>query len=91
MRSCWLPSAMKNCFAISNRNSEPILCQLIYRIGSDEKTAEDEVTTQTNLLEQLKNQRDALSGVNLDEEAINIIKYQKAYQASANSRTVWMP
>lgn len=57
--------------------------RLIYQIGSAESTAEENITTHNNLLEQLKNQRDASFGVNLDEEAINIIKYQKAYQASA--------
>jgi flagellar hook-associated protein 1 FlgK len=61
---------------------------LIFRIGSDEKTAEDNVTTQNNVLDQLANQRDAFSGVNLDEEAISIIKYQKAYQASARFANV---
>jgi flagellar hook-associated protein 1 FlgK len=61
---------------------------LIFKIGSDEKTAEDGVTTQTSVLDQLRNQRDAFSGVNLDEEAISIIKYQKAYQASARFANV---
>lgn len=61
---------------------------LVYRIGVDEKTAEDGISTQKSVLDQLKNQRDAFSGVNLDEEAINIIKYQKAYQATARYAAV---
>jgi flagellar hook-associated protein 1 len=56
---------------------------LVYRIGADESEAADSVSTQESLLTQLKNQRDSCTGVNLDDEAINIIKYQKAYQASA--------
>jgi flagellar hook-associated protein 1 FlgK len=39
-------------------------------------------------VEQLKNQRDANFGVNMDEDAVNLIKYQKAYQASAKYATV---
>ncbi|MBK5971044.1 Flagellar hook-associated protein 1 [Thiorhodovibrio litoralis] len=35
------------------------------------------------LRESAQVQRDELSGVNLDEEAANLIKYQKAYQAAA--------
>ncbi|MCK7492392.1 MAG: hypothetical protein MZW92_12895 [Comamonadaceae bacterium] len=35
------------------------------------------------MIVQLQNQRDAFSGVNLDDEAVNILRYQKAYQASA--------
>jgi flagellar hook-associated protein 1 len=61
---------------------------LIYQIGIDERTAEENVTTQNSVLDQLKNQRDAFSGVNLDEEAVSIIKYQKAYQASARYANV---
>jgi flagellar hook-associated protein 1 FlgK len=61
---------------------------LIYQIGSDEKTAVDGVAIQKNILEQLKNQRASASGVNLNEEAANIIKYQSAYQANAKFASV---
>ena len=61
---------------------------LIYRIGSDERTAEESSIIQSNVLQQLENQRSAFSGVNMDEEAINIIKYQKAYEASAKYANV---
>jgi flagellar hook-associated protein 1 len=56
---------------------------LIYQIGSDEKTAADGTDTLSDVLKQLKSQRASTSGVNMDEEAVNLIKYQKAYQASA--------
>ncbi|EKE18184.1 MAG: hypothetical protein ACD_10C00097G0006 [uncultured bacterium] len=38
---------------------------------------------QENALTQVRAARDALSGVNLDEEAANMIRFQQAYQASA--------
>lgn len=38
---------------------------------------------QQALLEQSQQARDSLSGVNLDEEAANLLRYQQAYQASA--------
>lgn len=38
---------------------------------------------QKALLEQAVASRDALSGVNLDEEAANLVKFQQAYQAAA--------
>jgi flagellar hook-associated protein 1 FlgK len=56
---------------------------LIYQVGADEKEAEEGVTTQKSLLDQLTNQRSSASGVSMDEEAVNLMKYQKAYQASA--------
>ena len=75
-------------FSGSTQTATDYYAQLMYRVGTDEKTAEDDMNTQTNLVEQLKIQRSSLSGVNLDEEAINIIKYQKAYQASSRMLTV---
>ena len=49
------------------------------------KTREVKVTgaAQQALLDQSSASRESLSGVNLDEEAANLIKYQQAYQASA--------
>jgi flagellar hook-associated protein 1 FlgK len=75
-------------FSSSTETVYQYYARLIYQIGSAEDTAEDNITVQKDLLEQLRNQRDASFGVNLDEEAINIIKYQKAYQASARYANV---
>jgi flagellar hook-associated protein 1 FlgK len=49
------------------------------------KTRELKVTgaAQQALLDQSSAAREALSGVNLDEEAANLIRFQQAYQASA--------
>jgi len=38
---------------------------------------------QQSVLDQVTQRREALSGVNLDEEAANLMRYQQAYQASA--------
>ncbi|MGI6605555.1 MAG: flagellar basal body rod C-terminal domain-containing protein [Peptococcia bacterium] len=37
----------------------------------------------TYIIEQLNNRRDAISGVSLDEEMTNMIRYQHAYTAAA--------
>jgi flagellar hook-associated protein 1 len=56
--------------------------QLVSDVGN--KTRELEVTSQAqaSLLDQSAKSQDALSGVNLDEEAANLLRYQQAYQAS---------
>ena len=38
---------------------------------------------QKALLKQAQTVNDSLSGVNLDEEAANLLRYQQAYQAAA--------
>lgn len=39
--------------------------------------------TQTSLLQQARASRDAVSGVNRDEEAANLVRFQQSYQAAA--------
>ncbi len=57
--------------------------QLVSQVGN--KTRELEVTSkaQANLLEQTNEYIQSMSGVNLDEEAANLLRYQQAYQASS--------
>ncbi len=77
--------------ALFSSSSETIFqfySDLISRIGTDEKTAQDGITVQEGVLAKLRDQRSAFSGVNLDEEAVNLIQSQKAYQASARFATV---
>jgi flagellar hook-associated protein 1 FlgK len=44
--------------------------------------------TQQALLNQVQLRHDSVSGVNLDEEAANLIKFQQAYQAASQIITV---
>jgi flagellar hook-associated protein 1 FlgK len=70
-------------FSGNKETAGELYAGLIFQVGSDEKDANENVATQNGLLEQLTNQRGATSGVSLDEEAINLMKYQRAYQANA--------
>ena len=44
--------------------------------------------SQENLLNQTRNNHQSISGVNLDEEAANLLKFQQAYQAAAQAAGV---
>ena len=57
--------------------------QLVSDVGNKSREIEVKSTAQTALLKQSTDARDSLSGVNLDEEAANLLRYQQAYQASA--------
>jgi len=56
---------------------------LVTQVGQDVKTSTSNVTQDTAYSNQLSTLRESNSGVSLDEELVNLTKYQKSYQASA--------
>jgi flagellar hook-associated protein 1 FlgK len=56
------------------------LTTLIGNVGSQAATT---LSTQTSLYNQAVSAQQSVSGVNLDEEAASLVRYQQAYQASA--------
>lgn len=52
-------------------------------VGAQANRIDTAVTAQTALLDQAKQARESASGVNLDEEAADLVRYQQAYAASA--------
>jgi len=57
--------------------------QLISSVGNKAREVTVTGEAQQALVDQSENARQSLSGVNLDEEAANLMRYQQAYQASA--------
>ncbi len=53
------------------------------RIGTEARAASGAQQAQHQLLNELENRRDAMSGVSLDEEMIDLIRLEAAYQANA--------
>ncbi|MDH5571155.1 MAG: flagellar hook-associated protein FlgK [Gammaproteobacteria bacterium] len=57
--------------------------QLISRVGSKTHELDVNRNAQKLLLDQAIDRRESISGVNLDEEAANMVRYQNLYQANA--------
>ncbi len=82
-----------NAQALANLQSQPAVngqtpynyySNLVFQIGNQVSQAQSEQTAVGLVQQQLTDQRGAVSGVSLDEEAVNLIRYQSAYEASAN-------
>ena len=58
---------------------------LVQEIGTHARQAETSRQAQDALVGNLEGRRESLSGVNLDEEAANLMRYQQAYQATART------
>ncbi|WP_441005038.1 flagellar basal body rod C-terminal domain-containing protein [Novilysobacter viscosus] len=59
------------------------LAQFTGRVGSDARHAELTLDAQSAIDAQVTAERESVSGVNLDEEAADLLRYQQAYQAAA--------
>jgi flagellar hook-associated protein 1 len=60
-----------------------IYTSIVGDAGRGVRSAEDALVTQQAILSQAMAQRDAVSGVSLDEEAISLLQFQKSYEAAA--------
>lgn len=60
---------------------------LVSDVGQQVLKSDAYYTHQSNMVQQLDNYRESLSGVSLDEEMINLIKFQNAYSAAAKMIT----
>jgi len=57
--------------------------QLVYRVGRDVRNAQAEATNRGEIVAQVEMLRDQVSGVSLDEEAAQMLRFQRAYEANA--------
>ena len=57
--------------------------QLVGQVGSAGTLADDAVRTQAAVFNQAMSAQQSVSGVNINEEAANLVRFQQAYQASA--------
>jgi flagellar hook-associated protein 1 FlgK len=60
---------------------------LIADLGTNTQSARSDSDVQNSLVTLLTQRRQSLSGVSLDEEATNMIRYQRAYEAAARLLT----
>lgn len=57
--------------------------RLVEAVGTQSNLSSINVAASRSLLEQTQSMRDSVSGVNLDEEAANLIKFEQMYNANA--------
>ena len=62
--------------------------QLVSDVGTLSRDAQVGSEAQKTLFDQATASQQSLSGVNLDEEAANLVRYQQAYQAAARAMNV---
>lgn len=67
----------------NNSSLEEFFQGTVVSLGFSSREAQDRVSIQSGVLVGVRNLRDSISGVSLDEEGVNMIRAQQAYEASA--------
>jgi flagellar hook-associated protein 1 FlgK len=81
-------SALGNGATLNNFTFAQFYGNIAARVGTDLSAATDNQTTKQSLLNQAQTLRQQASGVSLDQEAANLVAFQRAYQANAKMLTV---
>lgn len=76
-------SAVHDQATIQGRTPTEFYADLVASVGSEVSSGTAQLDASQLILRQLHDQRGAISGVWLDEEAANLLQYQRAYQAAA--------
>ncbi len=69
--------------ALGNKKIYDFLHDLTSRVGILAASANDNLSFDRTLYNEIFNRKSVVQGVNLDEEAVNLIKYQRAFEAAA--------
>lgn len=66
-----------------NSNYQESYSSMVGRVGSQTASADTQRAAAESLLTQARDRKNSNSGVNLDEEAADLIRYQQAYEATS--------
>jgi flagellar hook-associated protein 1 FlgK len=73
--------------ALRGGSTDQMYSGLVAQIGVDAQANERAQSTAQSLSDAVENRRQSVSGVSLDEEMTNLIRFQRGYQASARTMT----
>jgi flagellar hook-associated protein 1 FlgK len=69
--------------ALGDRSPATFMADMLSGLGNQIVQTDVATTVAESLVENFSSRRDAISGVSLDEEAVELIRYQRAYEAAA--------
>ncbi len=67
----------------SEKTFDDYFADTVTEVGLKGEQAENQLASQNSIMQDLKDFRDSISGVNIDEELADIIKFQHGYNAAA--------
>ena len=80
--------ALQNQTIVNGQTPLNAYSNLVFQVGNDVSTAQSESTSSQAMVQQLQNQIGSVSGVDINEESVNLVQYERAYQAAAQVSSV---
>lgn len=78
----------QNVAGLGGINTQGYLTNLAGLLGTQSKSIQDNLDIKEIILQQVSQKREAVTGVNLDEELADLIRFQRSYEASAKIMSV---
>ena len=75
--------------ALGNQTMGGYFTSLVTKIGGDVQAASNSLSTQQASVNQIEKQISDVSGVSIDDEMANMLKFQRSYQAAAKALSVF--
>ena len=73
----------KKIAALGNTETEAYLNSLVGKLGIQVKSIQENYDSQNTIVQQVETRRDSVTGVNMDEELTDLVRFQRAFEASA--------
>ncbi|HUN60840.1 MAG TPA: flagellar hook-associated protein FlgK [Candidatus Sulfotelmatobacter sp.] len=80
--------ALQNSNMVDGQTPISYYSGMVFKIGNDVSTAQTNEQAGSQALQQLQNLQGGVSGVDINQEAANLVQFQNAYQAAAQVVTV---
>ena len=77
-------SAVHDQAVAGGQNPTDAYGNILFSVGNDVANGSAELSSSQLILQQLQDQRGSISGVSLDEEAANLVQFQRAYEAGTH-------
>ena len=75
--------ALQNQNVVNGQTPVGYYSDIVFQVGNDVSTAQTNETAGSQVLQQLQNLQGGVSGVDINEEAANLVRFQNAYESSA--------
>jgi len=72
----------------NGKNAQDQYNELLVNVGTDISNLDSDITTREAVLNQLEQRKESISGVSIDEETVDLMTFQQAYEANARVMNV---